>query len=72
MIFHFQFSRVSVTPRQHDIARLEVAMDQTLGRGSHQRLRDLDRNFQEPVLHSADHLFARELSKVSPSTNSIA
>src|SRR6266576_2173224 len=47
--FHFQFRRLSVTSRQHDIARLEVAMDQTLGRGSHQCPRNLDRNLQSQL-----------------------
>ena len=45
MIFHFQFSRSSVTRLKHDVARLKVAMDQTLSSGSGQRLRDLSRNF---------------------------
>ena len=44
--FHFQLRRRSVTGRQHDIAGLQVAMDQTVGCRSHQCPRDLDRNFQ--------------------------
>src|SRR6266516_1222785 len=47
--FHFQLRRLSITPGQHDIARLEVAMDQTLGRGSHQCPRNLDRNLQSQL-----------------------
>ena len=42
---HFQFSRSRVTRLKHNVARLEVAMDQTLSRGSDQRLRHLSRNF---------------------------
>jgi hypothetical protein len=44
--FHFQLRRLSVTGRQHDIGRFQVAMDQTVGCRSHQRPRDLDGNFQ--------------------------
>ena len=43
---HLQLRRVSATARQHDIAGLQVPMDQTVGRRSHQCLGDLDRNFQ--------------------------
>src|SRR5439155_19210259 len=38
--------RRSVAGRQHDVARFQIAMDQTLSRRSHQCPRDLDRNFQ--------------------------
>src|SRR4029453_14275617 len=47
--FPFQFLRISITPGEHDIARLEVAMDQTLGRGSHQCPHNLDRNLKSKL-----------------------
>jgi hypothetical protein len=43
---HLQLRPASCTTRQHDIARLQVPMDQTVGRRSNQCLRDLDCNFQ--------------------------
>ena len=40
--FHFQFRRRSVTSRQHDVARFQVAVDHTLPVGAVQGVRDLD------------------------------
>lgn len=44
--FHFQFRRLSVTSRQHDIGGFQVTMNQTVRCCSHQCPRDLDCNFQ--------------------------
>src|SRR5438128_8186929 len=44
--FDFQLYCLSIGPSDHDIARLQIAVDQTLGRRRNQRPRHLDRNFQ--------------------------
>src|SRR5437870_11485708 len=44
--FDFQLYCLSIGPSDHDIARLQIAVDQTLGRRRNQRPRHLDRNFE--------------------------
>src|SRR5215472_15847286 len=47
--FHFQLRRRAVIRPEHDITRLEVAMDQTLSGSSHQCLRDLTCNLHNQL-----------------------
>src|SRR5438067_3839533 len=44
--FDFQLSCLSIGPGDHDIARLQIAVDQTLGRRRNQCPRHLDRDFE--------------------------
>ena len=44
--FDFQLSCLDIGPGDHDIARLQIAVDQTLGRRRNQRPRHLDRDFE--------------------------
>src|SRR5438552_10157846 len=44
--FDFQLYCLSIGPRDHDIARLQIAVDQTLSRRRNQRPRHLDRDFE--------------------------
>src|SRR6266566_2723860 len=44
--FDFQLYCLSIGPSDHDIARLQVAVDQTLGRRRNQRPRHLNRDFE--------------------------
>src|SRR5262245_42785137 len=47
--FYLYLSRSWVTGLKHDVARLEVTMDQTLSRSCGQRMRDLSRNFHNQL-----------------------
>src|SRR5438477_1283266 len=47
--FDFQLSCLSIGPSDHDIARLQIAVDQTLDRRRNQRPRNLGRDFQSEL-----------------------